>query len=80
MNFIVIEVENESTCNAHQTAGRTGAQPITQLKLKVELKPKLIEAKGTRLLREKPVRGDPAVANLRRGGSPTARGKRVPAV
>ncbi|MCY9139015.1 hypothetical protein MOF30_11090, partial [Peribacillus frigoritolerans] len=41
-------------------------------------KTKLIGTEGTRLLREKRVWGDPAGES--RGGSPTARGKRVPGV
>ncbi|MDQ7862492.1 hypothetical protein RCO48_20210 [Peribacillus frigoritolerans] len=38
----------------------------------------MIGTEGTRLLREKRSRGDPAGES--RGGSPTARGKRVPEV
>ncbi|KYD07048.1 hypothetical protein B4102_1993 [Heyndrickxia sporothermodurans] len=43
----------------------------------VEFATMLIGAEGTRLLRDKRYTGDPAGAK-RRGGSRTARGKRVP--
>ncbi|MFJ5750268.1 hypothetical protein ACIP97_17085 [Peribacillus frigoritolerans] len=38
----------------------------------------MIEMEGTRLLREKRVQGRPHRREERRGGSRTARGKRVP--
>ncbi|MBR8644994.1 hypothetical protein KEH51_14010 [[Brevibacterium] frigoritolerans] len=43
------------------------------------IKTKLFETEGTRLLREYASEGDPQ-AQVRRGGSRTARGKRVPGV